>query len=141
MKTPVTVLMAEDDPDDRLFMEEAFRNTSCRALLKFVENGEELMDFLHRRGRYEDPRLSPKPDLILLDLNMPRKDGREALREIKGDPGLRSIPVIVWTTSSLEEDMAICSHAGADGYFTKPSAYADMTESVRRICEAWIGGD
>lgn len=138
MKNPVTVLMAEDDPDDRLFVEEAFRNAQCFGRLRFVDNGEELMDYLYRRGRFEDPHLSPKPALILLDLNMPKKDGREALLEIKNDPELKNIPVVVWTTSSLEEDMAICSAAGADGYFTKPSAYSEMTESIHRICEDWI---
>src|SRR5690242_20888530 len=93
----VTILMADDDADDRLLVKEAFEERRLANDMYFVQDGEELLDYLYRRGKYEDPRLSPRPDLILLDLNMPKKDGREALREIKSDPALRSIPVIVLT--------------------------------------------
>jgi CheY-like chemotaxis protein len=97
-----TVLMAEDDPDDRFLMEQAFKDLRSKGELRFVEDGEELMDYLLHRGRYADPKQSPRPSLILLDLNMPRKDGRQALAEIKATSGLDKIPIVVWTTSDLE---------------------------------------
>src|SRR5437588_12708275 len=90
---PITILMADDDPDDRQMTREAFEESRLANDLRFVEDGEELMDYLHRRGKYSDPATSPRPSLILLDLNMPRKDGREALTEIKQDPTLRQIRV------------------------------------------------
>jgi len=96
---PITILVAEDDPDDRLLARQALEQSRLIGDLRFVEDGEELIDYLHHRGNYSDPGTSPRPGLILLDLNMPRKDGREALREIKSDPRLRDIPVVVLTTS------------------------------------------
>src|SRR5215813_3683121 len=101
----VEILMADDDPDDRMMAARALREYRLKNNIRFVENGEELLDYLHHRGRYADPTSSPRPGLILLDLNMPRKDGREALAEIKADPDLRTIPVVVLTTSSAEEDV------------------------------------
>lgn len=134
----VPVLMAEDDPDDRLFIEQAFRDLCLGGALHFVENGEELMNFLRRRGSYSDPRSSPRPALILLDLNMPKKDGRQCLAEIKSDSGLQDIPVVVWTTSNLEEDIARCFEAGADSYMTKPASYPGLLEAVREIGRRWF---
>lgn len=98
----ITILVAEDDEDDRLLMEEALAENRLANDLYFVEDGEELMDFLLHRGNYSDPQLAPRPSLILLDLNMPRKDGREAIKEIKSDPNLRQIPIVVLTTSKAE---------------------------------------
>ena len=103
-KSPV-FLMAEDDPDDRLLAKDALNEAQIDAELHFVENGEELLDYLWHRGRYSEPASSPRPGVILLDLNMPRKDGREALREIKADPDLRRIPVVVLTTSKADTDI------------------------------------
>ncbi len=135
---PYSILMAEDDPDDRLFIEQAFNDLKISGKLHFVENGEELMNFLLRRGAYADPRLSPQPSLILLDLNMPKKDGRQCLMEIKSDSGLKDIPVVVWTTSNLEEDMARCYEAGADSYITKPASYPGLLEAVKEIGLKWV---
>jgi CheY-like chemotaxis protein len=108
MKTngnPATILMAEDDPDDRLLTQEALREAELNNDILFVENGEELLNYLRRSGNFSDKSKFPKPRLILLDLNMPKMDGREALEEIKADPKLRSIPIIVLTTSKAEEDI------------------------------------
>jgi CheY-like chemotaxis protein len=132
--------MAEDDPDDRLFIEQAFRELQIAGQLHFVENGEELMDFLRRRGNYSDPDRSPRPALILLDLNMPKKDGRQCLKEIKSDARLQEIPVVVWTTSNLEEDIARCTEAGADSYITKPASYPGLLDAVREIGRKWFPG-
>ena len=95
----ITILLADDDADDRMMAADALEESRLANDLKFVEDGEELMDYLHRRGKYAEPNAAPRPGLILLDLNMPKKDGREALREIKAEPELRSIPVVVLTTS------------------------------------------
>jgi CheY-like chemotaxis protein len=128
-----TVLIAEDDPDDRFLMEQVFEELGCKGALRFVEDGEELMDYLLRRGQYGNPGHSPQPSLILLDLNMPRKDGRQALLEIKGVPDLQKIPIIVWTTSDFEEDRTKCQEAGAIAYVTKPTAYARLVDAVREL--------
>ena len=95
----VEILMADDDPDDRLLAERALHEARLKNGIRFVEDGQELMDYLHHHGKYSNPASAPTPGLILLDLNMPRKDGREALAEIKGDPELRKIPVVILTTS------------------------------------------
>src|SRR5215510_3075528 len=102
---PITILMADDDADDREMTREAFEESRLANDLRFVEDGVELLDYLQRRGKYADPTTSPRPGLILLDLNMPRKDGREALREIKADPNLKNIRVVVLTTSKADEDI------------------------------------
>jgi len=128
-----TVLMADDDPDDRFLTEQACRELMSCGDLRFVEDGEELMHYLRRRGRYADPKISPRPALILLDLNMPKKDGRRALVEIKADPDLRSIPVAIWTTSEEREDRIQCLEAGADDYVTKPSGYAELVSNIERL--------
>ena len=99
-----------------------------------VKDGVELMDYLNRRGRFADPELSPLPSLLLLDLNMPKKDGRQALREIKADPSLEKLRIVIWTTSDLEEDRALCLGAGADDYVTKPNSYEALIEEVRSLC-------
>ena len=128
-----TILMAEDDPDDRFLVQEALRELGSCGDLRFVEDGEELMQYLGRSGKYADPMLSPRPTLILLDLNMPRKDGRQALAEIKRDPDLQKIPVVVWTTSSEREDKAQCRKVCASSYVTKPVKYSELVEAVRKI--------
>ncbi len=104
MKT-ITVLVADDDPDDRLLIKDAFDENNVLNPLVFVNDGEELMDYLHHRGAYEQPRNAPLPGVILLDLNMPKKDGRTALKEIKADEALQRIPVVVLTTSKTDEDI------------------------------------
>ncbi|MDQ6963370.1 MAG: response regulator, partial [Mariprofundales bacterium] len=94
-KEPITILMADDDPDDRLLLEDALEEVHLHNNFAFVEDGVELLDYLYRRGEYRSLQGAPLPGLILLDLNMPKKDGREALLEIKGDPALRRIPVVI----------------------------------------------
>jgi CheY-like chemotaxis protein len=128
-----TILMAEDDPDDRFLMEQALLQIGNHADLRFVEDGEELMDYLFRSGKYTDPELSPRPVLIFLDLNMPKKDGRQALVEIKTDPDLQRIPVVIWTTSEEVEDKRRCEIAGADIFVTKPVSYAKLVNSVKTL--------
>ncbi|MBZ0306680.1 MAG: response regulator, partial [Anaerolineae bacterium] len=112
--------MADDDDDDVLLIRTAFEEAQVKAPFFIVRDGEELMDFLHRRGKYHDPTSAPRPGLILLDLNMPRKDGREALMEIKADPVLRRIPVVILTTSKAEEDVKRTYDLGANSFIVKP---------------------
>jgi len=134
----ITILMAEDDADDRLMAREAFEECRLGNPLQFVGDGEELMDYLNRRGKYADDVLYPMPGLILLDLNMPRKDGREALREIKSDPALRDIPVVVLTTSKAEQDVADSYGDGANSFITKPVSFAALIEVVRTVGKYWL---
>jgi CheY-like chemotaxis protein len=128
-----TILMAEDDPDDRFLMEQAFLEIGNHADLRFVEDGEEVMLYLLRSGKYTDPELSPRPVLIFLDLNMPKKDGGQALLEIKADPDLQRIPVVIWTTSDEREDRIYCKQAGADDFVTKPTSYAKLVNNVKAL--------
>ena len=128
-----TVLMADDDPDDRFMAEEAFGELGNAGEMRFVEDGEELMDYLRRVGKYANPILSPRPNLILLDLNMPRKNGRQALEEIKIDPDLKSIPVAIWTTSKEREDKVLCNKLGSDVFVTKPVDYDDLVSSLHKL--------
>src|SRR6478609_11002708 len=116
---PIVILMADDDPDDRQLTREAFEEAKLANDLRFVEDGVELLDYLHRRGKFADPASSPRPGLILLDLNMPRKDGREALQELKADPRFRAIRVIIMTTSKAEEDVLRMYNLSAAAYITK----------------------
>jgi CheY-like chemotaxis protein len=106
--------------------------------LRFVEDGDELLDYLYHRGKYADAGSSPSPGLILLDLNMPRKDGREALREIKADPDLRRIPVVVLTTSKAEEDIYRTYDLGANSFITKPVSFEGLVAVMRDIGRYWI---
>jgi CheY-like chemotaxis protein len=136
-KNSIVILMAEDDPDDQLLIEEAFSEIQMVGELLFVEDGEELMDYLHRRGKYVDLANSPRPSLILLDLNMPRKDGRKALEEIKADPNLRRIPTIVLTTSKAEEDILRTYDLGANSFITKPIAFESLVQAMKTLTKYW----
>lgn len=135
---PITILMADDDADDRLMTKEAFEESRLANDLRFVENGVELMEYLQRRGKYADPASSPRPGLILLDLNMPKKDGREALREIKADPSLKSIRVVILTTSKAEEDIFRTYDLSAASYITKPVTFAGMAEIIKTVGKYWL---
>lgn len=135
---PITILMAEDDPDDRLLAREALEEARLANDLYFVEDGEELMDYLHRRGKYAAPGESPRPGLILLDLNMPRKDGREALEEIKADSVLRRIPVVVLTTSKAEEDILRSYDLGVNAYITKPVTFESLVGVMKMLGKFWL---
>lgn len=135
---PITILMADDDADDRLMTKEAFEESQLRNELRFVENGAELLDYLYRRGKYSDPATSPRPGIILLDLNMPKKDGREALAEIKRDPELSTIRVIVLTTSKAEEDIYRTYNLGAASYITKPVTFESLVDVIRTLGKYWL---
>jgi CheY-like chemotaxis protein len=134
----VMFLMADGDPDDRLLAKQALREYRGRNGMRFVEDGEELMDYLHHRGNYSDPANSPRPDVILLDLNMPRKDGRQALEEIKADPELRNIPVVVVTTSREEEDIIRSCNLGVNAYVTKPVTIEGLAEIMKTLSVFWF---
>jgi CheY-like chemotaxis protein len=131
----LTILMADDDEDDRRNTEEAFREHHLANDFRTVRDGEELMEFLRRQGRYRD---APRPGLILLDLNMPRKDGREALKEIKSDPGLRQIPVVILTTSKAEEDILKTYDLGANSFITKPVGFDSLVQLVSTMTRYWF---
>lgn len=133
----IAILMAEDDPDDRLLACEAFEESRLVNELHLVEDGEELMDYLYRRGNYNETS-APRPGVILLDLNMPRKDGREALREIKADPDLRRIPVVVLTTSKAEEDILRTYDLGVNSFIVKPVTFTDLVELLRTLGRYWF---
>jgi len=135
---PITVLMADDDPDDRMLTREAMQEALVINELRFVEDGEELMDYLHQRGQYAEQDSSPRPGLILLDLNMPKKDGREALKEIKADPDLRRIPIVVLTTSKAEEDIWRTYEMGVSSYITKPVTFEGLIDVMKTLKKYWL---
>lgn len=135
---PHIVLMAEDDADDRLLAQDALAETGITVDLRFAKDGVELMDYLCRRNKFASPAASPRPGLILLDLNMPRVDGREALKEIKSDPELRRIPVVVFTTSNSDLDVARVYDLGANSFITKPVAYNALVGVMRALGEYWF---
>jgi CheY-like chemotaxis protein len=134
----VHILMADDDPDDRLMARKALEEYRVTNGIRFVEDGEQLLDYLHHRGKYADPATSPTPGLILLDLNMPRKDGREALAEIKADPQLRKIPVVILTTSKAEEDVIRSYDLGVNSYITKPVTFQGLAEVMKTLQIYWF---
>jgi two-component system response regulator len=137
-KRPITILVADDDPDDRTLTAEAFAESRLANDLRFVEDGVELLDYLHRQGKYADPASSPWPGVILLDLNMPRMDGREALREIKADPRFRGIRVVIMTTSKAEEDVVRSYDLSAASYITKPVTFEGLVEVVKVLGRYWL---
>ena len=137
-KKTITILMADDDQDDCLLVRKAFEASRLANDLRFVEDGEELMVYLHHRGKYSDALTAMRPGLILLDLNMPRKDGREALKEIKADSGLREIPVVVLTTSKDEEDILRSYNLGANSYITKPVTFEGLVDVMKSLGKYWF---
>jgi CheY-like chemotaxis protein len=134
----VVVLLADDDDDDRMLSVDAFREARLANDLRCVTDGEELMDYLHCRGKFAPPAEAPRPGLILLDLNMPRKDGREALRAIKSDPNLRSIAVVVLTTSETREDIQRIYELGAYSYISKPVTFEGLVNAMKVVGEYWF---
>ncbi len=135
---PVVLLFADDDLDDQLLVKEAFEENHLANDIRFVNDGEELMDYLHRRNKFSDPSQSPYPDLILLDLNMPKKDGREALKEIKQDKKFRQIPIVVLTTSKAEEDIVKTYDLGVNSYISKPVTFDGMSKVVKTLDQYWF---
>jgi CheY-like chemotaxis protein len=137
-KQSILILMADDDADDRMMTREALYASHLVNELRFVNNGEELLDYLLCRGPYSNPTDAPRPGLILLDLNMPRKDGREALAEIKGNPTLRQIPIVVLTTSQAEEDILRTYDLGANSYITKPVTFEGLVGVMKTLGHYWF---
>jgi CheY-like chemotaxis protein len=135
---PITILLVDDDDEDLQMAQEALRESRLGNDLRIAHDGEELMDYLLRRGRYADAADSPMPGLILLDLNMPKKDGREALAEIKAHPDLRKIPVIVLTTSKAEEDIFRTYDLGVNSFITKPVTFSGLVEAMRVVSQYWF---
>ncbi len=137
-RKPITILMADDDDEDRMMTKKAWDNSRLANDLRFVEDGEELMEYLGRRGEYADPASSPRPGLILLDLNMPKMDGREALREIKSTPELRRIPIVVLTTPKAEEDIFRSYDLGANSFISKPVTFDRLVAIIQQIGTYWF---
>jgi CheY-like chemotaxis protein len=135
---PIIILMADDDADDRMLAKDALEECRLANNLHFVEDGEELMDYLNRRGKYRELVGSPRPGLILLDLNMPKKDGREALREIKDDPELRRIPIVVLTTSKADEDILRSYDLGANSFISKPVTFESLVTLMKTLGKYWF---
>lgn len=130
--------MADDDEDDRLLTQDALAESRVLNELHFVEDGVELLEYLERKGKFEDKAVSPRPGLILLDLNMPRMDGREALEAIKGNPNLKGIPVVILTTSKQEEDMVKGYNLGAASYTTKPVTFDGLVDLMKTLGKYWV---
>jgi CheY-like chemotaxis protein len=137
-RSSVVILMADDDADDRELTRDALAESRLVNDLHFVEDGTALLDYLHHRGAYSQPGSAPRPGVILLDLNMPRKDGREVLREIKADPELRDIPVVVLTTSRADQDIAQSYDLGANSFISKPVTFAGLVEVMRGLGKYWF---
>jgi CheY-like chemotaxis protein len=134
----ITILIADDDADDRLLLERVLKQSRLYNDVRFVEDGEALLDYLYQRGPYGAPGAAPRPGLILLDLNMPKKSGREALREIKADPNLRAIPIVMLTTSKTEEEIYRSYDLGANSFITKPVTFAAMVEIMNVVTSYWF---
>ena len=138
LKKPITILMADDDEDDRLLTREALEESKVVNNLLCVEDGVELISYLRREGKYADEDMYPWPGIILLDLNMPRKDGREALKELKSDPDLKGIPVVILTTSQQEEDMVKGYGLGAASFITKPVNFEGLVDLMKALGKYWV---
>ena len=137
-KKSLVILIADDDAEDRMLLKEALEENRLKNALQCVENGEELLDYLHNRGKFTDKDKYPLPGLILLDLNMPKKDGREALKEIKEDPHLRLIPVVVLTTSKAEEDILKTYDLGVSSFITKPVTFTSLVQMMKTLSTYWF---
>jgi CheY-like chemotaxis protein len=135
---PNVIVMAEDDMDDQLLIKDALAECNWNADLRFVENGEELLDYLNTRGKFENPETAPKPGLILLDLNMPRKDGRSVLREIKEREEFRRIPVVVLTTSKADTDIETMYQLGANSFISKPVQFDSLVNLMKLLGQYWF---
>jgi CheY-like chemotaxis protein len=138
-KIPITILICDDDADDRLLTKQALEDAHVSNAVNFVEDGEQLLDYLYQRGEYAgESGLAPRPGLILLDLNMPNMDGREALKVIKGDETLRDIPVVVLSTSGLDEDIVRSYQLGVNSFITKPVTFSGFVEAMNVLGRYWL---
>jgi CheY-like chemotaxis protein len=138
-KIPITILICDDDEDDRMLTQQALEDAHIANDLRFVEDGEDLLDYLKQRSAYAgETGAAPRPGLILLDLNMPNMDGREALKLIKADPTLRDIPVVVLTTSGLDEDVIQSYQLGVNSFITKPVTFSGLVEAMNVLGRYWL---
>jgi len=138
-KIPITILICDDDEDDRLLTQQALEDAHISNALRFVEDGEQCLDYLNQRGQYSgELGLAPRPGLILLDLNMPKMDGRDVLKKIKADENLRDIPVVVLSTSSLDEDIARSYQMGVNSFITKPVTFSGLVEAMNVLGRYWL---
>jgi len=135
---PITIVMADDDAEDRRMTKEALEESRLANDLRFVENGEELLRYLRREGKYSSEADSPRPGLILLDLNMPRMDGRTALSEIKSAPELRQIPVVILTSSKEDEDVYRSYDLGVNSYIVKPVTFEALVDILQTLEKYWF---
>jgi CheY-like chemotaxis protein len=138
-KIPITILICDDDEYDRLLTQHALEDAHISNTLRFVEDGEQLLDYLHQRGAFAgETGLAPRPGLILLDLNMPKMDGRAALKVIKEDPAIRDIPIVVLTTSSLDADIIRSYQLGVNSFITKPVTFSGLVDAMNVLGRYWL---
>jgi CheY-like chemotaxis protein len=138
-RRPFTILLADDDEEDRELARDALQDSHLANEMKFVVDGQDLLDYLRHQGRWADPSVeAPRPGIILLDLNMPKKDGREALAEIKADDSLRRIPIVVLTTSKDEADVLKTYDLGVSSFITKPVTFGGLVEVMRTWTQYWF---
>ena len=138
-KIPITILICDDDEDDRALTRQALEDAHISNDLRFVEDGEQLLDYLYQRGEYSgETGAAPRPGLILLDLNMPKMDGREALQHIKGDPKLVDIPIVILTTSGLDMDIIRSYQLGVNSFITKPVSFSGLVEAMNVLGRYWL---
>jgi CheY-like chemotaxis protein len=138
-KIPITILICDDDEDDRMLTQQALEDAHVSNSLRFVEDGEQLLDYLYQRGDFSgETGKAPRPGLILLDLNMPKKDGREVLKVIKGDPALCDIPVVVLSTSRLDEDIFRSYQLGVNSFITKPVTFSGLVDAMNILGRYWL---
>jgi CheY-like chemotaxis protein len=135
---PIHILIADDDEEDRMLIRQAMLKNQVANPMHFVENGEEVLDYLYNRNQFSNNKDCPKPGLILLDLNMPKMDGREAIIEIKKEPALRSIPIVVLTTSGAEEDILRSYNLGVSSFITKPITFQGFIEVMKTLNQYWL---
>ena len=137
-RQPCTILLVDDDPADQFLVQEAMRTANLNYDLHLVSDGDEAIEYVYRRGRYAGGHRAPRPDLILLDLNMPRFDGRQVAQALKSDPHLRAIPIVVLTTSRLDQDVEALYAAGVNSYLQKPANFDEFTEALRDLSTYWL---
>jgi len=138
-KIPITILICDDDEDDRMLTQQALEDAHISNDLRFVEDGEQLLDYLYQSGEYAgETGAAPRPGLILLDLNMPKLDGREALQRIKGDPTLVDIPIVILTTSGLDADVIRSYRLGVNSFITKPVTFSGLVDAMNVLGRYWL---
>jgi CheY-like chemotaxis protein len=138
-RIPITILICDDDEDDRMLTQQALESAHVSNDVRFVEDGEQLLDYLHQRGEYAgETGKAPRPGLILLDLNMPKMDGREALKLIKGDPALSDIPIVVLSTSGFDQDIIKSYQLGVNSFITKPVTFSGLVEAMNVLGRYWL---